>query len=146
MINLFALFQNEGNGIFRNMFKSKDYWSLFHFDNSPSPWHPAINAFNFSTEDHWFASEMNNTTSPAFLSFCFHYFKVKASGYEITTANYTGNPKLWSFSASNDQQTWSQYGPNVSHSMSQNDKYYVSWNTSLPFRCFRLECYESTNP
>ena len=149
MVNLFNLSYENGRGIFEAMHGSADYWDLYRFQSSPtSSDKKPENAFDFDNDTHWIASKASPDTNTSFLSFCFKYFKVQATGYTLTTtalnAAFSGRPKLWSFSSSNDNILWRETGP-MNYAMSNNQTLYVPYHTSFPYRCFRIECIESTN-
>ena len=133
-------FQNDTTtGILHNMFKSPDYWTLFTYqatgrDNQ----YPERFAFVYDSDNYWIGSV---SSVPNNLTFCFKFFSVLATGYQLKTSNYeestSARAKNWGFSGSNDQTTWYNY-QTVDHLLGPGGKHYEDWTYDIPLRCFKL--------
>ena len=141
MVNIFTLFHGEGKGIFRSMFRSHNYWKLFEVNSSnTNPDYKPQLAFDFDTNKYWIPKDSNETT---FLSFCFLHFKVQLEGYELTSSLATAHPNTWAFSGSNNGYEWEEKEQHI-HPMKTNETYFVSWEKPMAYRCFKLDCINST--
>ena len=98
--------------------------------------------FDFqSTNDHLYWIGKNDADGAA-LTFCLKNFTAKLLGFEMSTYNGDARPKLFTFSSSIDNKTYSksvEYEADFTSVLTQ----YFSFN-SQPSKCFRLRCLQGT--
>lgn len=94
------------------------------------------NAFDFGTSNYWIGK---NTLEDNFISFCFTIkLKAKLTGYELKTSAGDTRGKKWSFSGSNDNETWKDT-LETEHSMTKNEIFYIDW-AKKAYKCFKITC------
>ena len=145
-VEIFSFLHDSSIGILHSLFNSTNYWNMFEFQATSynSNRYPK-NAFNFSIQEYWFG---NTSSIPNNISFCFKYFSVKLTGYQITTSHISHSAafraKKWVFSVSNDNINWYSFDP-VTKELNPSQSYYDEVLTNSPYRCFQLTTIEATN-
>ena len=139
-----TFYNNVSTGILRSLSQSKKYWDFFSFRASSHEYsYFAKNVFNFSSHDYWIG---NKSDTPNNLSFCFKYFSVLPTAYEITSSFHNHQnalPLKWVFSGGNDGSKWlksDDIEQKVEIGITQN----FTWTSNDPFRCFQLTTIQSS--
>ena len=127
------------DGVLHSFYNSdKAYYKSVLTISSDSNWldeTQRFNAFDFDDSTEWYSSQ--NCEPNPWLSFCFHNYQVKLTGFEIKTSDMTCRPDFIMFGGSNDNKSYSFQSYSVS--LEQGESAYNDFPSSLSdyFRCFK---------